>query len=134
MSAFCPSPVWDDLLRSLRGSVNRETFETWFLPIKFEELDSSARTIRLRAPNHLTRDWVVSNYSGVIDRSLQDVHLAGYSLSWSVDDSESQASRDLSSNVTVTESRSPASESGNVALTVTPDPKSLPSDPSLNSK
>jgi chromosomal replication initiator protein len=136
MSALLPSPVWDDLLRSLKGSVNRETFETWFLPIKFEELDSSARTIRLRAPNDITRDWVVSNYSGVIDRSLKDVHLAGYSLSWTVDDSDAHGSRERSGNVTVTESRASASENKSVALAFTTDqsPKSAASDPFLNSK
>jgi chromosomal replication initiator protein len=136
MSALLPTPVWDDVLRSLEGSVNRETFETWFLPIKFEELDSSARTIRLRAPNDITRDWVVSNYSGVIDRSLKDVHLAGYSLSWTVDDGDVNSPREGNTNVTVTESRPSAHENKSVALATTIDqsPKSLASDPSLNSK
>jgi chromosomal replication initiator protein len=104
MSAFLPSPVWDELLRSVKASVNRETFETWFQPIQFEELDRATRTLRLRAPNHVIRDWVVSNYSTLLDRSLRDIQLSGYSLSWIVDEG-SMSSADGSSTVTVTESR-----------------------------
>jgi chromosomal replication initiator protein len=133
MSALLPSPLWDELLRSLRASVNRETFETWFQPIQFEELDRSARTLRLRAPNHVIRDWVVSNYSNLLDRSLRDIQLNGYSLSWVIDDSSSSSS-DNSNSVTVTESR-PATAMADRAATaaaVAPKPQSV--DFLLNSK
>lgn len=87
MSAVVQSHVWGEILRSVKSSVNRETFETWFLGIQFDELDTSKRTLRLRAPNQVTRDWVVSNYSPLLDKSLSDLNLAGYSVAWSVDDS-----------------------------------------------
>jgi chromosomal replication initiator protein len=135
MSAMLPSPVWEDLLRSLKNSVNQETFETWFLPIQFEELDSSARTIRLRAPNPVIRDWVVSNYSGLLDRSLKDVELAGYALDWSVEENESRPSRDTAS-VTVTKSGPSVSTGTNATLNAVADltQRPLTLNPLLNSK
>ncbi len=134
MSALLTSPVWDELLRSLRASVNRETFETWFQPIQFEELDRSARTLRLRAPNHVIRDWVVSNYSNLLDQSMRDIHLSGYSLSWVIDET-SLPSNENPNTVTVTESRLAVTRgSDGTAAADAFAPKSHSVDFSLNSK
>jgi chromosomal replication initiator protein len=86
MSSVVQSPVWGEILRSVKSSVKPEIFETWFLGIQFDELDTSKRTLRLRAPNQVTRDWVVSNYSPLINKSLSDLDLDGYSVSWAIDD------------------------------------------------
>jgi chromosomal replication initiator protein len=134
MSALSPSPVWDELLRSLKASVNREIFETWFLPIQFEELDTSARTLRLRAPNHVVRDWVVSHYSNLLNQSMKEIQLGGYALTWTIDD-RSVAANDGPTTVTVTESRQSASPHSSGAATATAlAPKAQSVDFSLNSK
>ena len=76
--------VWGKILHSLRGRLNEQTLETWFDPIQFESLDSSQHVIRLRAPNQVVKDWVVSNYGKALAESLNELRLSGYSVGWVV--------------------------------------------------
>ena len=62
MSASVEMNVWGRILHSLKGRLNQQTLDTWFSPIQFESLDSSQHVLRLRAPNQVVKDWVVSNY------------------------------------------------------------------------
>ncbi len=76
--------VWGRILHSLKGRVNQQTLDTWFRPIQFESLDISQHVIRLRAPNQVVKDWVVSNYGKVLAESLNELRLSGYSVGWVV--------------------------------------------------
>ncbi|HEX6718936.1 MAG TPA: DnaA/Hda family protein, partial [Pyrinomonadaceae bacterium] len=76
--------VWGRILHSLKGRLTQQTLDTWFSPIQFESLDSSAHVIRLRAPNQVVKDWVVSNYGKVLADSLNELRLSGYSVGWVV--------------------------------------------------
>jgi len=76
--------VWGKILHSLKGRLNQQTLDTWFSPIQFESLDSSQHVIRLRAPNQVIKDTVVSNYGKVLAESLNDLRLSGYSVGWVV--------------------------------------------------
>jgi len=137
MSVVSNTPVWNELLESLKNSVNRETFETWFLPIEFEGLDDATRTIRLRAPNHVLRDWVLSNYSSVLDRSLDDTHLEEYSFQWTVPEAEA---RSTSQNRPVSHTQEAASNDRSIdgvhgsATAVALSQKPKATDPALNSR
>ena len=84
MSASVETNVWGRILHSLKGRLNQQTLDTWFSPIQFESLDSSQHVLRLRAPNHDVKDWVVSNYGKVLSESLNEVRLSGYSVGWVV--------------------------------------------------
>ena len=42
----------------------------------------------MRAPNEVIKDWVVSNYSKLLDESLNDCRLNGYSLGWAIGKTE----------------------------------------------
>src|SRR5215217_6611332 len=77
--------VWGDILHSLRTRINQQTIETWFQPIQFEGLDPSQQVLCLRAPNQVVKDWVVSNYSGLLNQTLSEVALKGYSVGWVID-------------------------------------------------
>jgi chromosomal replication initiator protein len=77
--------VWDTVLLSLKTKLNQQTLDTWFQPIKFERLDTSQRVITLRVPNHVVKDWVVTNYSATIEESLKRLRLDDYSLAWQID-------------------------------------------------
>ena len=74
--------VWSRIVHSLKGRLNQQTFETWFSPIQFESLDSSQHVLNLRAPNQVVKDWVVGHYASVIEDSLNDLELSGYSVGW----------------------------------------------------
>jgi len=135
MSALPQSPVWDELLHSVESSVNRETFDTWFRPIQFDGLDNSARTLHLRAPNSVIRDWVVSNYSSLLDRSLGAVHLAGYSMVWTVQDRDSRSSTEPSRNPCVAEATAETdSNRSTVNDSSLTRQKLKPADPLLNAR
>jgi chromosomal replication initiator protein len=84
MSASVETNVWGRILHSLKGRLNQQTLETWFSPIRFESLDSSQHVIRLRAPNQVVKDWVVTNYGKVLAESLNELRLSGYSVGWVV--------------------------------------------------
>lgn len=82
MNNSVESNVWGRILHSLKGRLNPQALETWFLPIQFERLDSSQHIIHLRAPNQIVKDWVVSNYAQALDESLNEQRLGGYSVGW----------------------------------------------------
>jgi chromosomal replication initiator protein len=84
MNPSVESNVWGEILHSLSGRLNQQTLERWFGPIEFERLDSTGQVIHLRAPNEVIKDWVVSNYSKLLDESLNDLRLNGYSLGWEI--------------------------------------------------
>jgi chromosomal replication initiator protein len=76
--------VWGEILHSLSGRLNQQTLDQWFGPIQLESVDSDGQVIHLRAPNQVIKDWVVSNYSKLLDESLNDLSLSGYSLGWEI--------------------------------------------------
>ena len=74
--------LWDDLLCSIKTKLQGESFETWFDPIRFEGIDNGRQLIRLRAPNPVVRDWVTVHYAKLMDQSLGELNLTGYSFDW----------------------------------------------------
>ena len=84
MNTSVETNVWGKILHSLKGRLNQQTLDTWFSPIKFESLDNSQHVLRLRAPNQVVKDWVVSNYGNVLAESLNELRLSEYSVGWVV--------------------------------------------------
>ena len=132
MSASVETNVWGRILHSLKGRINQQTLETWFSPIQFESLDSTQHVIRLRAPNQVVKDWVVSNYGKVLAESLNELRLSGYSVGWVVGKSSDWIPDQLAI--------SPASSSRGDDDLVRPsaamvsEPATVPVEPSLSSK
>jgi chromosomal replication initiator protein len=86
MSTAIENRLWSDLLHAVEKRLNRQSFETWFRPIRFDGCDDSEQVLHLRAPNQVIRDWVSSNYSEVLGESLEELNLADYQVDWMVDD------------------------------------------------
>ena len=82
MVSSVESNLWDNVLQAIKTKLQGESFETWFNPIQFEGLEEAQRLIRLRAPNQVVQDWVRSNYTDLINQSLSEFNLAGYSIRW----------------------------------------------------
>src|ERR1044072_3336266 len=95
MNPSVETNVWGEILHSLSGRLNPQTLERWFGPIQFESLDSLSQVIHMRAPESI-KDWVVSNYSKILDESLCDLRLNGYSLGWAIGDSLTSTSTQVS--------------------------------------
>src|SRR6201986_3086556 len=93
MSTSIENRVWTDILLAVEKRLNRQSFETWIRPIHFDGYDEAGHVLHLRAPNHVVKDWVSSNYSDVLDASLSELNLADYQVDWTVDeDSQNQNS------------------------------------------
>lgn len=88
MSTVIENRLWSDILHAVEKRLNRQSFETWFRPIKFDGCDNSEQVLHLRAPNQVVKDWVSSNYSEVLDESLEELNLAKYHVDWKVEDEQ----------------------------------------------
>lgn len=87
MSHVIEGEVWPGILRSIKSKLSQESFDTWFRPLAFEGVDASQRLIRVRAPNAIIKNWVNTNYSSLVDESFSEVHLDGFLIRWSTDES-----------------------------------------------
>jgi chromosomal replication initiator protein len=65
------SNIWDEILVRVQAKVNRHSFYTWFKPTAF--LADDGRTLTVRVPNSLFKDWITKHYSGVIAEALNEV-------------------------------------------------------------
>src|SRR5260370_21383319 len=118
MNTSVETNIWGDSLHALTGRLNEQTLEKWFRPIRFEGVDHSAHVIRLRAPNQVVKDWVVSNYSKLLEESLNALRLSGYSVGWAVEKEASSVLVDWNSKAgTDTLSRSLDKESRSMPTT-----------------
>ncbi len=88
MSTVIENRLWNDILHAVEKRLNRQIFDTWFRPIQFEGCDNSEQVLHLRAPNQVVKDWVSTNYSEVIDQSLEEMNLAEYHVDWMIEDTE----------------------------------------------
>lgn len=73
---------WDSLLASVEKRVNHESFTTWFKPIKF--IESNVRNIVVEVPDRVFEDWIVNNYSEILEESLEESSLSGRSIVFQV--------------------------------------------------
>jgi len=80
--SLAESNLWDNVLRAIKTKLQGESVDTWFNPLRFEGIDNARRLIRLRAPNQAVRDWVRVNYANLMDQSLGELSLSGYSIDW----------------------------------------------------
>jgi chromosomal replication initiator protein len=79
------SNIWDRILARVENKVNRHSFQTWFKPTSFNEDDG--RTISVRVPTAVFRDWLTKHYSAVLEEALREVERAGALLAFAVDTS-----------------------------------------------
>lgn len=132
--------LWDNVLRAIRTKLQRESFETWFDPIRFEGVDSVQRLVRLRAPNQVVRDWVKVNYANLIDQSFGELSLGGYSVDWVLpeDKGEPGVSQVFAQAAVNPSNQAPANEVvptfSQSAATAAATAKQTSFDPALNSK
>lgn len=75
--------VWDSVLTRIEKRLNRQIFDSWFLPIRFDSIDDQNKTIMLIA-SRVARDWVGLYYSGLIETVLLELDFAGYTVAWKI--------------------------------------------------
>ncbi|MDX2044801.1 MAG: chromosomal replication initiator protein DnaA [Acidobacteriota bacterium] len=72
--------IWESVLSAVEKRVNHESFTTWFRPTAFLELDGS--TLKVKVPDRVFEDWILNNYSDVLEESLDEVGIAGCSIAF----------------------------------------------------
>src|SRR3954470_24091698 len=72
------SSIWDQILSRIETKVNRHSYSTWFKPTAF--VADGGRSITVRVPNTLFRDWLTKHYSVVLTEALAEVRRPDTSL------------------------------------------------------
>lgn len=145
-TAAATDDIWKQLVASLKTKLSAETFETWFSLIEVRAADYSAKKVILRAPNEVVRKWVSTNFSALLNQTIAELGMPGFSTAWENESGATSLTPTApdASNAPVSaealpalESVVPVSNSGphskpliNQATTI--DTKTF--DPSLNSK
>src|SRR5919197_2289792 len=65
------SSILDLILARGEAKVNRHSFSTWFKPTAF--VADGGRSITVRVPNTLFKDWLTKHYSVVLAEALAEV-------------------------------------------------------------
>jgi chromosomal replication initiator protein len=61
--------VWDSCLRTIKKSVNAQSFKTWFEPIKPVKLDTASLTIQV--PNKFFYEWLEEHYVALLKTTIR---------------------------------------------------------------
>ncbi len=70
--------LWEEILSRIETKVNRHSFYTWFKPTTFVMVD--ARTMTVRVPNPLFKDWLIKHYAAVITEAMGEVKKPNLSI------------------------------------------------------
>lgn len=134
MSATLDTNVWGEILHSLSGRLNQQTLDQWFGPIQFESVDRAEQVIHLRAPSEVIKNWVVSNYSKLLDESLNDLRLNGYSLGWAIGGTPESTPASFFATEPIEPKIFNSPESSIAATGSRPDTPPFQAEPSLSSR
>lgn len=63
--------IWDQVLARVESKVNRHSYFTWFKPTSF--VGDDGRTVVVRVPNPLFKDWLTKHYAVVLEEALREV-------------------------------------------------------------
>lgn len=80
--------VWNLFLESVEKRLNKQIFDAWFRPIKFEGFDENEKTLKLRA-SHITKNWVSTYYADLISQTMKDLDLRNFNLDWTIEEQDS---------------------------------------------
>lgn len=86
-TSFENKNVWNNILQSVEKRLNKQIFDAWFRPIHFDGCNEQDKVLHLRA-GQVTKDWVSTYYSEVINQTLKELNLSNYRLDWAVEDND----------------------------------------------
>ena len=75
--------LWDEILARIETKVNRHSFYTWFKPTMFATED--LKTVTVRVPNPLFKEWLTKHYSGVINEAMSELKKANLTVNFVAD-------------------------------------------------
>jgi chromosomal replication initiator protein len=76
--------LWEEILARIETKVNRHSFYTWFRPTSF--LAEDLRSVTVRVPNDVFKDWLTKHYSGVIGEAMAEVRRPNLTVTFVAED------------------------------------------------
>src|SRR5712671_2303345 len=86
------APAGRILFASLERRLPKQTFETWFRPLRVRS-SSADRVLTFAAPNAVVKDWILAHYADVIRDCLGESAVNEYKVEWTLP-SESKTAAD----------------------------------------
>jgi len=74
--------VWENCLTHIKDNVPKQTFETWFKPIKPIDLEEEKLTVQV--PSQFFYEWIENHYRDLVYDALRKASGNGMSLAYSV--------------------------------------------------
>ncbi len=81
--------AWGKTLELIEKKVGTQTFELWFRPIKFQDLQNEH--ITLGVPNRFFKEWIEDHYPGLITDTLEQFFKKHVSLKFAVSEKQEDA-------------------------------------------
>jgi len=69
------------LVAALERRVTKQAFETWFRPLNFSGYERDG-VLQISVPNSVVKDWILSNYSHVLEQSLVELQMDKCRIEW----------------------------------------------------
>ncbi len=129
------SDLLSAILLSISKRVNYQSFNTWFKPISYAAINESILLVRV--PNEFCRDWIINNYSDVLEESIKELNLEEYELSLQIEEKtkqEGNLTASHSTGMTWSSSLKPINNQEVSVLGVSPSLEVENSEPHLNPK
>jgi chromosomal replication initiator protein len=63
--------IWESILFEIQKNLNKESFTTWFKPIKFLKYEDSS--VYLSAPDQVFVDWISNNYQETLEEAIEKI-------------------------------------------------------------
>src|SRR6266849_9274236 len=64
--------IWQPFLQAVERRLGRQAVATWFRSLKVSD-SSPPGVLLIAAPNMVVRDWIVSNYTNVLNDALREI-------------------------------------------------------------
>lgn len=62
--------IWQEFLQIVTEEVGSRVVETWFKSVSLSQWDPATKTVYLKAPNAFIKEWIFSNYTGLLKTHL----------------------------------------------------------------
>ena len=73
--SLSPETAWNDCLDIIRDNVSRQSYKTWFAPLKAVGLSPEGETMRLtvQLPSRFYYEWLEEHYFGLLRKTVTKV-------------------------------------------------------------
>jgi chromosomal replication initiator protein len=70
-----PDAVWDRCLELIRANINRQSYKTWFEPLRALRLheEDGVRKLTLKLPSRFYYEWIEEHYFGLLRKAVTSV-------------------------------------------------------------